>query len=369
VPLKNTFATSYQEARLKFLQATSDLGLQKKEYLEPGFGVQGEVLAMDVAHLGPNNASRMLVLTSGCHGVEGYAGSAAQVMVLLDQELHQRLYQQDVSILLVHAINPYGFSYARRVTADNVDLNRNCVDFGQPLPPNPEYGALHRLLLPPIWPPDPDNMRPLALAIETMGMRRFQDAVTRGQYEHPDGIFFGGRAPTWSQRTLSTVLDGIPQSIDRIAWIDLHTGLGPRGVGERIFTGGGADDAQILARQWWGDITMTEDASAVSSALTGQLGSLFSKQLHSRLLSSITLEFGTCAPLEVLHALRADAWAHSAHGGGAQMRATIAKNMKNAFFIDSQDWKEAVLEQSLVAIHAAVDGLALMHARAPQRAF
>ena len=202
-----------------------------------------------------------------------------------------------------------------------------------------------------------------------MGMRRFQEAVTRGQYEHPNGVFFGGRAPTWNQRTLSTVLDEIPQSIDRIAWIDLHTGLGPLGVGERIFTGGGADDAQILARQWWGDITMTEDASAVSSAFTGQLGSFFSKQLDSRLLSSITLEFGTCAPLEVLDTLRADARAHSAYGGGAQMHATIAKKMKTAFFIDSQDWKQAVLDQPLEAIHAAVDGLALMDARAPQRAF
>lgn len=357
--LKDTFAASYYDARSKFLRATHDLGAQHEEYREPGLGAQGEHLSMDVTHLGPLNARRMLLLSSGCHGVEGHAGSAAQVMLLLDKEFRQRLYQQGVCVLLVHALNPYGFSYSRRVTADNVDLNRNCVDFSQPLPPNPEYAALHSVLVPTVWPPDADNVRALTLAIETTGLRRFQDAVTRGQYEHPDGIFFGGQAPTWSRRALSIVLAGIPRSVDQIAWIDLHTGLGPRAVGERIFTGGGAQIAQPLARQWWGEITLTEDASSVSSALTGQLGSLLSKALGTRFLSSITLEFGTCPPLEVLHALRTDAWAYSAHGLGGNRRETSAKTMKNAFFIDSPEWKNAVLDQSMAAIRAAVDGLAL----------
>jgi hypothetical protein len=313
---------------------------------------------MDVTHLGPRHARKMLLLSSGCHGVEGYAGSAAQVMLLLDTEFRQRLYQQGVRIMLVHALNPYGFSYARRVTADNVDLNRNCIDFNQPLPQNNEYAVLHNLLVPDVWPPDVDNVRALTQAIGSTGLRQFQDAVTRGQYHHPDGIFFGGQAPTWSHRTLAHVLDGIPPSVDQIAWIDVHTGLGPQGVGERIFTGGGVEEAQQLARQWWGETPQTGDASSVSSALTGQLGALLTQKLGPRFLSSITLEFGTCPPLEVLNALRADAWAYRANAVTENRRETSAQTMKNAFFIDSPAWKNAVLEQSMAAIRAAVDGLA-----------
>ena len=356
--LTDTFATSYREARAKFLKASNDLGAQGQEYRKEGLGAQGELLSMDVTHIGPANASKLLLLTSGCHGVEGYAGSAAQVMLLLDPGFRQRLYQQGVRIALVHALNPYGFSYSRRVTAENVDLNRNCIDFSQPLPLNNEYAVLHKLLVPDGWPPDADNVRAMTQAIGSTGLRQFQDAVTRGQYHHPDGIFFGGQAPTWSHRTFSKVLDGIPPSLDQIAWIDLHTGLGPQGVGERIFTGGGVEAAQQLARQWWGEITQTEDASAVSSALTGQLGALLIQKLGSRLLSSITLEFGTCPPLEVLNALRADACAYRAQGVTENRRETSAKTLKNAFFIDNPAWKSDVLEQSMAAIQAAVDGLA-----------
>jgi hypothetical protein len=156
----------------------------------------------------------------------------------------------------------------------------------------------------------------------------------------------------------SAVLEKIPLSIDQIAWIDLHTGLGSRGVGECIFTGGGGENALCLARQWWGNVTLTEDESAVSTALTGQLGVLVLKRLGNRLISSITLEFGTCGPLEVLQALRADAWAHSKPEDAVRWKVDSAESMKSAFFIDNLDWKSAVLEQSMAAILGAVNGLA-----------
>ncbi len=356
--MMDVFATSYQQARSKFLEAAVDGGAQSETYLKNHLGLHGEALAMDVVYLGPLNARRLLLVSSACHGVEGYAGSAAQIMSLRDRRLQQHLNKQGVALLLLHALNPYGFSYSRRVTAQNVDLNRNCVDFSQTLPLNSEYANIHPLLLPSAWPPNQDNIRALVATINASGMRTFQEAVTRGQYEYPDGLFYGGRAPTWSQRMFSSVLEKIPQSIDQIAWIDLHTGLGPRGVGECIFTGGGGEKALHLARQWWGKVTLTEDESAVSAALTGQLSVLVRKILGNRLISSITLEFGTCGPMEVLQALRADAWAHSIRRDTVQCKASSAESMKNAFFIDSPDWKAAVLEQSMAALLASVDGLA-----------
>jgi Protein of unknown function (DUF2817) len=354
----DAFATSYQQARSKFLEAASDADAQCDAYVKPVLGLHGEVLAIDVVRLGPPHARRLLMVSSACHGVEGYAGSAAQIMSLRDRRLHQLLQERDVALLLLHALNPHGFSFSRRVTAQNVDLNRNCVDFSQPLPFNLAYATLHSLLLPPDWPPDHDNVRALATTINACGMRSFQEAITRGQYDYSDGIFYGGRAPTWSQRMFSSVLEKIPQSVDQVAWIDLHTGLGPRGVGECIFTGGGRDNSLSLARQWWGEVTLTEDESAVSAALTGQLGGLVHERLGKRLISSITLEFGTCAPMEVLQALRTDAWAHSTTKDAAQWQISSTRAMKDAFFIDSQDWKTAVLEQSMAAFLAAVDGLA-----------
>ena len=45
-------------------------------------------------------------------------------------------------VVLLHAINPWGFSWARRVTEDNVDLNRNFRDFSRPAPPGSDQQVL-----------------------------------------------------------------------------------------------------------------------------------------------------------------------------------------------------------------------------------
>ncbi|MBC7859942.1 MAG: DUF2817 domain-containing protein [Burkholderiaceae bacterium] len=355
--MMDAFSSTYKEARAKFLAAAYNAGGNCVEYVEPGKGVHGEPLAMDVVRVGPVDSQHMLMITSGCHGVEGYAGSAAQIMALRDSALIKRLQTKRVALLLVHALNPYGFSYSRRVTAEHVDLNRNIVDFSRALPANADYRDMHPLLLPEMWPPAPDNLRAIELAIKNHGFRRFQEMVTGGQYEFPDGLFYGGNAPTWSHLTFLAVLRRVPLSVRKAAWIDLHTGLGACGVGERIFTGGGSSDAESVARQWWGEITQTENETAVSTKLTGQLGGLVRGELAERLVTSITLEFGTTAPVEVLHALRADAWAYRAETDAKQWRTQAAIAMKDAFLIDSPVWKEGVIEQSMATIEAAVKGL------------
>jgi hypothetical protein len=93
--------------------------------------------------------------------------------------------------------------------------------------------------------------------------------VSGGQYHHPKGLFFGGSAPTWSQATLRQVLREHGTRCARLAWIDLHTGLGPNGLGERIYAG--RDDAAAYARAtaWWGEVTSIYDVSSTSALLTG----------------------------------------------------------------------------------------------------
>ena len=59
-----------------------------------------------------------------------------------------------VAVLYIHALNPYGFSWWRRTTHENVDLNRNFRDFGAPLPRNEAYDEIADLLVPQAWPPD-----------------------------------------------------------------------------------------------------------------------------------------------------------------------------------------------------------------------
>ncbi|MEY2953716.1 MAG: hypothetical protein RLZZ401_1803, partial [Pseudomonadota bacterium] len=181
------FSHSYAQARAKFLNAAASAGLRAQSHVHPRKGLDGEVLALDVVLDGPANAGRLLILSSACHGVEGYCGSGVQVFALHDAEWREKAHAAGVAVLYLHALNPYGFSFMRRTTHENVDLNRNFHDFGQALPANPGYAQVHPLLLPAAWPPDMANAAAIQAYIAAQGEPAWQAVVTRGQHAFADG--------------------------------------------------------------------------------------------------------------------------------------------------------------------------------------
>ena len=195
--IHDAFSKSYTEARQKFLNAAQQAGLQVESHIHPEKGRDGEELAMDVVREGPADAKQVLLVSSACHGVEGYCGSGVQIDALRSAEWHKAVAQSGVAVVYVHALNPHGFSHVRRVTQENVDLNRNFHDFSKPLPDNTAYKEVQHLLLPDVWPPNEANMQATMQYIATHGMPKLQAAVSQGQHHDPKGLFFGGQAPTW----------------------------------------------------------------------------------------------------------------------------------------------------------------------------
>ncbi|HYP70016.1 MAG TPA: DUF2817 domain-containing protein, partial [Variovorax sp.] len=225
------FSPTYAVARRKFMASAGARGLAVDSHVLDLPGAEGETLAIDVVRDGPAHASKMLIVLSGVHGVEGFCGSAIQTgMLTVGAPAHA-----DTAVLYVHAINPYGFSHLRRVTQENVDLNRNFVDFSKPLPVNAAYDEIHEWLLPAGWPPGEQAEAELAAYRERHGARGLQRAIGLGQHSRADGMFFGGNDAAWSNRTFRAILQHYTSQVRQIASIDIHTGLGPYGVGERIF--------------------------------------------------------------------------------------------------------------------------------------
>lgn len=118
------FPPAYAPARERFLRAAERRGGTLWSYPIGARGPHGEELSVDVAQVGPRDPESMLVVSSGLHGVEGFAGSAIQHQ-LLSAQLESLDLPPDTGVLLVHALNPYGFAWVRRVNESNVDLNRN----------------------------------------------------------------------------------------------------------------------------------------------------------------------------------------------------------------------------------------------------
>ena len=314
---------------------------------------------MDVVLDGPVDADKLLIVSSACHGVEGYCGSGVQVSALSDPDWRARLRSAGLAVAYIHALNPHGFSFDRRVTHEGVDLNRNFHDFSRPLPVNAAYRDLHALLIPADWPPSPENLSATQRYIQTHGASQWQAAITRGQHEFPEGLFFGGTGPTWSNQTLRQVLRQVGAGRRRIAWIDLHTGLGPSGVGEKIFAD--RDDPQSLARTraWWGDeVTSIYDGSSTSALLTGLMWTSIYEECPQAQYTGIALEYGTLPVQEVLQALRADHWMHAQARVDPALARQIRQQMRDAFYTDTVEWKKAIVEQAERAMMQALGGLA-----------
>jgi len=361
INLQRAFSPSYARARVQFLEGAATAGMAIRSHNHPLPGAEGETLAMDVALDGAPDTERLLIVSSACHGVEGFCGSGVQVFATHDAEWRQRARDAGVAVLYIHALNPHGFSFLRRVTNENVDLNRNFQDFDRPLPVNPAYTGLHPLLLPAQWPPAADTQTAIDAWIASHGLLAYQATVSQGQYQFADGLFYGGASPTWSQRTLREVLRTHGRSARRVAWIDLHTGLGPSGAGERIFACRDDDAALQRARGWWGSaetpLTSIYDGSSTSARLTGLMWGAIYEECPQAEYTGIALEYGTVPFTDVLQALRADHWLHLHPEAPREQQQAIRQQMRDAFYVDTDAWRAQVVVQARQAMFQAVDGL------------
>ena len=232
------FQDSYEECRQAFL---SQAEIVTKKYNGSKLfsikvpGKTDTALYIDLLYIPPaDDSMRLLVISSGIHGIEGFTGSAVQQMFL--GELLGRELLECFGVLLIHGINPYGFKYLRRFTENNVDLNRGAeTDSSLFCTKNPNYTELYDLLNP-VGEASMSDLRNqffyyFALKEILMhSMIKLKKIFAQGQYEYSEGIFFGGKDFEPQIDSLREILPKYLCCFDTIIAIDLHTGHGKRGL-------------------------------------------------------------------------------------------------------------------------------------------
>ena len=355
----DNFSSDYPSARAKFLDAARAAGAELDSIPHPERGPDGGALFTDVAWIGPRNAEAVLVMLSATHGVEGFCGSGAQVDWLRREEW--RALPAGTAVLIVHAVNPYGFAWLRRVTHENVDLNRNWVDFNSPRKANPGYAALAEAICPREWTAQAQaaSRAGLDAYAEQHGAAALQQAITGGQYTHPLGVMYGGDQPAWSRRTQTEIFERHLRGAGRIAIIDWHTGLGPWGYGEQIVVDHPTSPHFRRAAGWYGGRITSPMAGgdSTSAEIVGDGLSFAPGLLAHAEVTGMALEFGTRPLTEVLNALRADAWLHAYGDPLSPEGQAIKAEVRDAFYGDADDWKGMIAGQSLLATRQAVRGL------------
>lgn len=341
----DTFPVDYREARQNLLFSLEKLRppFEHEAVQHDAAGAHSEALFTDIVWLGPHDAPNLLVLISATHGAEGFAGAAIQQDVL--EQLGNEDLPEGLAVLIIHALNPWGFSHGRRVNEDGIDLNRNGADFSQPLPENSDY----RQASPWLVPAGDDWSRAdtiLQRLQQEWGESRFRRAVSGGQYEDPKGLFYGGRTPSFSRQMVESRFAHWHLKDRQVLVLDVHTGLGPFGHGELICDHPATSIASRKAQQWFGQwVTLPELGDSCSVPLTGLMDYLWHNAMREDGLY-LTLEYGTYSLDRLLQALRRDHWlyAHTAHPDfSAPQAASIRKELAEIFNPQSVLWRESVL--------------------------
>lgn len=343
----------YAAARRQFRARTVAHGYRTARFPLPGHtGPDGGDLTLDTAQLGPEAPEALLVVLSGTHGAEGPAGSYCQ-QALIDRPGDL---PPGVGLLLVHAVNPYGFAHLTRTNENNVDLNRNGLESFADPPASPAYDRLHARLVPAAW---TDRERDLAGLTSELGVEALQAAASGGQYSHPDGLFYGGREPQWSRRTLEGICRGSFNGVGRIALIDVHTGLGPYGEGEIIYTGAAGDRELPTSRQLFGglDVVCPDEGGSVSAHVAGPQLEIFRRAAVDATLGAIALEFGVRDFPTTLNALRGAAWLRTQVDPSPEDVARVRDDMLHSFFADDPVWLDRVAGRFLQVADAALAAL------------
>ena len=352
------FSNDYFQARAKFLDAASAAGGDVESQLNPnGTGPDGEAIYTDVAVFGAPTLPKVVMIISATHGNEGFCGSGCQVAYLQEGWVDKRA--PDTCVVMVHALNCYGFANIRRVTEDNADLNRNFVDHTKAYPDNKGYRDIHHLLVPQDWTTETLKQanRGLAIYRSEHGPEALQRAISGGQYSHPQGVFFGGNKPCWSNTLLRTLVNRYCLDKAHVALIDFHTGLGPAGYGELILNGDFGDSYE-RAQQWYNhEVTSFQDGSSTSAELTGMICYAFLDAIPADRLTGIAVEYGTVEGKEVIYAMRFDNWISQFEKPGTARWHEGKKAMRDALYCDNDQWKGKVWERAQWVLTHTYQGL------------
>jgi hypothetical protein len=362
------FSSSYGEARQKFLAAGVAARADIVSLKNPAAGPEGEELFTDLALLGPRASKNVLVLISGTHGVEGFAGSAVQTG-LMREGIASKL-KENSRILMIHAINPFGFAHLRRVDEANVDVNRNFFDHSKPHPQNPAYDTLAEFIAPlsvlslsriAVWPR-------LLWYKATGRIEVLQQAISGGQYSHPEGLFYGGRSATWSNKTLRSIVQEYLSGAQRIVVIDLHTGLGAYGDYEIILQQPEESPAYQRAIAIWGSekvrTTFASDSDqgaggtdghSFSAELSGPIKLAFVNLLPKAQVTAVTVDFGTGSAIKVFLAMRDENWLYY-HGNLSTSRAKrIRAALRSTFCPENDGWRQMVWSGGEQVVQKAIE--------------
>jgi hypothetical protein len=364
----NYFSHSYKQARQDWRDKVYKCisSLQEKLFTQADElrvdqterGPENETLATDTLWLGPKDAKHVGIILSATHGIEGYVGSAVQQFLLDTLMTNHFDIPGDSALLFVHALNPWGMAWKRRCDHMGVDLNRNYIDFNSP-PENRAYLTIQRCLS---IRDREERQQALKKLASNMSQTEYEVALSGGQYDDPEGPFYGGQCPAHGQQVCRKLAAGFDLGERYLALIDIHSGLGAWSLGELISDHPLGNTNDLIARRLFG-AGVTNPARGDSSSVTKfGLQDYFWHRLMRERGYYLTLEYGSYSTSDLFNVLIDDhcLWRNKTIPPKPLLLQQQAIMMEH-FAPSDNYWRQLVLIQAAQVLDRLLKGFSAHH--------
>lgn len=334
------FSADYAEAKARWFEAAKKVGAEINSIPLGG----SSKYSIDYAKIGNASSQNVFLHIAGTHGIEGFLGAAIQLAILS----YLKNVPDNLSIIFIHCLNPWGMDNLRRVTEENIDLNRNfhSEDFSWK-GSNAVYKKINNFLNPKR---KPSRLEPFLLntlfQIVINGYANLKQGIAGGQYEFPEGIYFGGQHTSRNIRVLKEILSKELVSAQRVFGLEIHSGLGPSGY-DTLFSS--LDDSWVEQKAFESalnhPLSSDDPKLSVGFRTTGDLSSGVRSLLGRERTAWILQEFGTFSNIRGLKVLR-DENMHHFYGDGS-LSHWSKKRLMEFFNPSSARWRRYVIGRGL----------------------
>ena len=276
----------------------------------------------------------------------------------------RRARRRGVAVLFVHAVNPTAFRTGGASTRTTSTSTGTSATSRRRCRVNAAYADVHPLLL-------PRDVAAVAARTKRRSARTSRrTASARSRRRSRGGQYDISRRPVLRRharrhgatRRCAPCCGATRRRAGALGWIDFHTGArSARPRREDLRRARRRRDDLARARAWWGAEVTSVLRRLVDVGAAHRLS--YQRRLRRMPAASnspaIALEYGTLPLLEVLQALRADHWLHNhPEAPGRRCGRRSSEQMRDAFYVDADDWKAQVYAQAHAAARTAVASVA-----------
>jgi hypothetical protein len=362
--LKRYFPADYEQSRRTFRGHLAKIKDKwpDAELTTVSIGKEADNTIDMISSKAAKTNEQVLFFTTGEHGIEGYAG-AAMIQVFVEEYLH-RVDPATTGICFIHALNPWGMKNFRRVTENNVDLNRNYLYNRSSVPEdvNKNYEKESELFLPDgkITDLSQEKMKlqaQLVKALAEEGYSAIKEAKGMGQFEYDRGVYYGGEKEEETAIFLKKIQNHLLSDYPRVIHMDWHTALGPTNEITMVVSSEDERGEEELKSKYGLKNIQKFTPKKVKGDSTNHFHKLKNEQYPTTYLFSALFEFGTfgTGKQAELREFMTIVLENRLYWEGAENeddRDWILAEFREMFYPLSEEWKKSVLQEGCLGIEA-----------------